>query len=281
MKIPSSRRTFLKLSSGLALAAPLGALATPVDGAVIEDARIRLEFDGQLRSRVGLIKDGQPLWLTGFDPSERLSVIGADDVALFTLRNQSSEEIGDRHGPGREMRLVGVSAEGFEKTLTLRQYRRYPGLVILQVSYRNTTQKTLAIGGWSNGAHRLLPATFWSYSGGTYGDRRNWLQPVTQGFAQDNFLGMESSDYGGGPPIADLWRREGGLAVGHLAPVPKLVSLPVREDKGGASLALTFEKDSVLAPGQTLETLESFITAHPGDYFTALDTYRRIAADRG
>jgi len=286
MKHPSSRRTFLKLTSGLALVAPMSALAATANGTIVEDERLRIEFDGQMRSRIALIKNGSPIWLTGFDAGESLSLIGGHDAELFALRDQASEEIGDRHGPGRELRLTGVSDQGIEKTLRLRHYRRYPGLALMQVTYRNVTQKNVAVGGWTNGAHRLLPSgkaspAFWSYSGGTYADRRNWLQPVTKGFAQDNFLGMSSSDYGGGPPIADLWRRDGGIAVGHLAPVPQLVSLPVREDKGGASLALTYEGDRVLEPDQTLDTLETFLAVHPGDYFTALDFYRRIAADRG
>ena len=49
---------------------------------------------------------------------------------------------------------------------------------------------------------------FWSYCGSSYDDRRDWLQPVKQGFAQDNFLGMSASDYGGGTPIVDVWRRD-------------------------------------------------------------------------
>ena len=52
----------------------------------------------------------------------------------------------------------------------------------------------------------------------TYEDRRDWVQPVEAGFAQDNFLGMEASDYGGGTPIVDVWRRDGGLAVGTWRP---------------------------------------------------------------
>ena len=40
-------------------------------------------------------------------------------------------------------------------------------------------------------------------------------------------MGMTASDYGGGTPIVDLWRRDCGLAVGHLEARPALLSLPV------------------------------------------------------
>jgi alpha-galactosidase len=285
MKLPASRRAFLKLTSSLALA-PMGALAASAAGAVIEDGTLRIAFDGQMRSRIARIEGGREIPLTGFDAGESLSLIGGREATLFALRGRSLEPVEDQHGPGRELTLTGLSPEGIEKTLRLRQYPRYPGLVMMRISYRNQTPKSLAVTGWRNGAHHLLPSgqaapAFWSYSGGTYADRRDWLQPVIPGFAQDNYLGMSSSDYGGGPPLADLWRRDGGMAVGHLAPVPQLVSLPVREDKGGASLALTCRRDTVLAPGETLETLETFLAVHPGDYFRALDAYRRVVADRG
>ncbi|MEC4591933.1 MULTISPECIES: glycoside hydrolase family 36 protein [Nitrospirillum] len=294
MKQPSSRRAFLKMTTSLALTAPMAtpmrALAAPGRVVVFADDRLRIEFDNQMRSRIALVTEGKPLWLTGFDAGETLSLVGGHDAVLFELRETTSQAINDRHGPGRQVRLTGLSGQGIEKTLTLRQYARYPGVAFMQVSYRNITAKAVAATGWRNGAHRLLPPglppgdpapAFWSYSGGTYADRRDWLQPVKAGFAQDNYLGMSSSDYGGGPPIADLWRREGGLAVGHLAPVPELVSLPVSEDKGGARLALTAERDVVLAPGGTFDTLETLLAVHAGDYFAALDAYRRIAADRG
>ena len=38
---------------------------------------------------------------------------------------------------------------------------------------------------------------------------------------------MNATDYGGGTPVADVWRRDIGIAVGHLERAPKLVSLPV------------------------------------------------------
>ena len=37
---------------------------------------------------------------------------------------------------------------------------------------------------------------------------------------------MNSTDYGGGTPVSDIWRRDVGIAIGQLERVPKLVSLP-------------------------------------------------------
>ena len=50
---------------------------------------------------------------------------------------------------------------------------------------------------------------------------------------------MNSTDYGGGTPVVDVWRRDVGIAIGHLEHAPKLVSLPVTmPDATHATLAL-------------------------------------------
>ena len=68
---------------------------------------------------------------------------------------------------------------------------------------------------------------FWSYQSGSYEKRPNWVLPLRAGFKQENYLGMNASDYGGGTPIVDVWRKDVGLAVGHIEPGPRLISLPV------------------------------------------------------
>ena len=46
---------------------------------------------------------------------------------------------------------------------------------------------------------------------------------------------MNASDYGGGTPVVDVWRRDFGLAVGHVETVPKLVALPLTMTRGGCA----------------------------------------------
>ena len=53
------------------------------------------------------------------------------------------------------------------------------------------------------------------------------MVPLRTGFSQQNYLGMNASDYGGGTPIVDVWRRDVGIGVGHVEPRPRLISLPV------------------------------------------------------
>jgi alpha-galactosidase len=291
----SSRRRFLKLASGAVIVAPAlaaGSLAaepaaTRAGRVRVVDAALRLEFDDQLRSRIAVVRNGREVWLTDFGASESVDLAGGHRVERFTARQEHVvQAIADAHGSGTETAVTGLAADGIEKILRIRQYERHPGLVLYRVAYVNRTASTVDLKGWTNGDFRLRPSSaptpgFWSYSGASYADRRDWLQPVGPGFAQDNFMGMSASDYGGGTPIADVWGRDGGVAIGHLAPSPRLVSLPIREDHGGARLCLHAGDAVHLSPGESLETLETLLVVHVGDHFAALDTYRRLMAERG
>ena len=194
--------------------------------------------------------------------------------------------LADKHGPGRRIRLTGLAENGIEKTVQITLYQQFPGFALYRVSYRNLSDRTLSVKGWTNGACRIAgrdtggPA-FWSFSGGSYADRRDWVQPVEKGFSQANFMGMTSSDYGGGTPIVDVWRRDAGIAVGHVERTPKLVGLPLERIGATASIALRYEAATSLAPGENLDTFETFVAVHRGDYFATLDTYRRLMALRG
>ena len=75
---------------------------------------------------------------------------------------------------------------------------------------------------------------------------------VNAEFDQRNFMGMNASDYGGGTPVVDVWRRDCGLAVGHVETVPKLVALPLTMTEGGARVAVECDQAVTLATGREL-----------------------------
>lgn len=286
------RRTLLQWLAGSAVASGMGAgvaVAAPEakNVARIGDAALGLEFDGQMRTRLLARQGGATVAVTGFHASERLRVTGGRWIDGFALGEQAVDRVDGPHGAGVRHRLKGVSKDGVEKTVTVTFYERHPGLALLRVSYRNNGQTALPVEAWSNSGYTLLPARrapsrgFWTFSGSSHADRRDWVQPLKEGFEQRNFMGMNSSDYGGGTPVADVWQPEHGIAVGHLDTVPRLVALPVRQVKAGAALAIEFEQAVVLQPGQELATLDTFVTVHTGDYFAALDRYRLLMAERG
>ena len=285
------RRTILKLLAGSVagvglsrLGAGLAAAAEPP--AQVGDAAISLEFDSGLRSRVIARQGGGIEPLTEFESSETLRLADGKRIEHFPFLDRRSEPVDDAHGRGTRHVLRGLAGEGIEKQVDLVFHDRFPGFALLRAAYRNVGTAPVRIEGWVNGAHVLKPAAdgaldYWSFSGASHEDRRDWVQPVRGGLDQRNFMGMNASDYGGGTPVVDVWRRDYGLAVGHVETVPKLVALPLTMTEAGARLAVECDRTLTLAPGEGFSTFETFVAVHRGDYFATLDAYRRLLAERG
>jgi alpha-galactosidase len=285
----ASRRQFLQWASGVAagaIAFPGLACAAPARLVRFADAGILLTFDSRMHSGVAYVQGDRTIALANRRASEFVQLSDGRRLEDFTLQHSSTEAVGGPHGAGTQLTLTGVAAAGLEKTVRVRLYDRYPGFALYRVSYRNVSDQTLGVSAWTNGAFVIHPgntraARFWCYSGSSYADRRDWVQPLGPGFAQDNFFGMTASDYGGGTPIVDVWRPDCGLAVGHLDSKPRLVWIPVKEQHGAARIDIHAEHKQSLRPGETFETLETFAVVHSGDHFATLDSYRRLMSERG
>lgn len=292
----TSRRQFVRLAGGLALALRHGLLPAqtgtsapqPQAGAAatLEDSALRIEWDANLYARVSRRTGRHWIPMTAWGPSEYLLRADGRHIADFKILHQLQGTVDEANGPGTRLTLSGASVDGVEKTVAVTLYRRHPGIALVRVSYRNTGSHIVSFRSWTNGDLRVLASgtrapEFWCYSGASYEDRRDWVQPVEPGFAQDNFLGMEASDYGGGTPIVDVWRRDGGLAVGHVETTPKRVSLPVQGQRGAARVAVCGREKRDLKPGEHFDTPETFAAVHDGDYFAALNSYRLLMSERG
>jgi alpha-galactosidase len=279
------RRTVLQVASGtaaLALFAGARAAARAIPKgarAVAADSVLSLAFDSTLKTAVSAF--GKPL--AHWQSSESL-LLASGEAQSFPFVAERSAALSDAaRGPGRSTVISGRSASGLEKEVRVDFFDRYPGFALLQVSYRNGGTSPLEVKGWRNAAHELAnaPGGFWSFSGATHEDRRDWVQPVKDGFEQRNTLSMAASDYGGGTPVANIWRRDAGLAVGHVERVPRLLDLPVRKTATGASIAVESLAESTLQPGQVLITDLTFVHAHTGDHFAPLAQYQRYMQDSG
>jgi alpha-galactosidase len=307
-KLSASRRRFLQLAAGASVAsgsvlltAPARALVarSPRDSAaaaMLGDNRILIEFDSKMRSRIWHrhgAGEGRNVPLTRWAASESLVLGDGSRLEQFALREQSKQDIDGPFGPGTRLRMIGLAGSRIEKTAEVELSERHPGIAIYRVSYCNRAPQAMAIRSWTNAALHLSPEAaragradasaphFWCYCGSTHSDRRDWVQPVRPGFNQQNFMGMSASDYGGGTPIVDVWRRDCGVAIGHLELTPEPVCLPVSCSDTGANLAITSALERVLQPGEKFNTHETFVATHSGDYFTVLDSYRRIMGERG
>ncbi|RPJ60317.1 MAG: glycosyl hydrolase [Acidobacteria bacterium] len=244
---------------------------------------IALEFDVTLRSRVVATIGDQALRLGDFVESEQ-ALKPSGTYGGFRLLAQKKEALSDSFGKGTRFILTARN-DSLEKQVAVTFYDDFPALAVFDVQYTNTGAEVQQIAGWVNNRYAVDPLgqaasgtpPFWSYQPGSYESRPDWVRPLESGFQQENFLGMNATDYGGGTPVVDVWRKDVGLAVGHLEPTPELVSLPVSIAKNGqASVEVRAKVEKALKPGETIRTFRTFVSVHRGDFFQTLVDYRRF-----
>jgi alpha-galactosidase len=272
--------------SAVALVALMVAPGFAAEVVRVEGKNIRIEFDDTMHSRVVALLGGQERAVGDFTPSESIRISGAD-IKDFSLQKQTHEPVHDRLGTGLRTAITGT-ASSLQKTVAVTVYDRFPRMAFFEVEYRNTGTSDLPVNGWTNQHYSISTSVsaaqpvFWSYQSGSYEKRPDWVLPLKPGFKQENFLGMNAPDYGGGTPVVDVWCRDVGIAVGHVEMAPKLVSLPV-ETQGAdqATVAVEFKHDQGLKPGATLKTFRTFAAVHQGDYFQTLREYRDVMVAQG
>jgi len=260
--------------------------ARRASAAQIQSPSLRIEFDKNMRSRVIARFGAKEIPLGAFSASE--TVKGSERSWYdFALSSQTQERVTDAYGAGEKLNLAGTSG-GLRKNLSVTIYDEFPNLAIFDVSYTNTGKSQLKILEWNNNHYTIdaqrsaTGVPFWSFQSGSYERRPDWIVPLKTGFAQENYLGMNASDYGGGTPIIDVWRRDAGIGVGHVEARPRLVYLPVSMPNARqAQVSVQYRHERSLAPGESLHTFRTFVTVHNGDYFQTLLTYRRFMSKQG
>lgn len=208
--------------------------------------------------------------------------INGKEVAFVDGRTKKSN-VNDKFGKGERLTVTGTSADvpGLVREVRLTSYQNFPSTVIVSATYTNGSDEAIVADGWSqcrlDVADNGDSPAFWSFQGQSTADRADWLIPVGDGFYQRNYMGMNNSDYGGGIPVVAIWRKDAGVMVGHLEPTPQLVSLPVSRPQGSAEVNVSIEKEFLspveLAPGESLDTYDCFISLFSGDCFSALRNY--------
>lgn len=254
----------------------------------VNGGEIEIIFNDSLFSKVVSKIDGQEIKIGGFTSSEYLIV---DDkiVDVFKLVKSENRDIEDSIGRGKVFNIIGKS-EKLEKDISITVYDNFPTVAIFDVKYTNTGKDSIFINKWINNHYKISSTTnlniiqpqFWSYQSASYEDRPDWVFPLKVGFERKNYQGMNATDYGGGTPVCDLWRKDAGIAVGHLELVPKLVSIPVTMlSKDGAELWVEYDEGKILRPGESFQTFTTFVSIHKKDYFNTLVNYRNLMIKRG
>jgi alpha-galactosidase len=252
----------------------------------LQSPSLRIEFDQTMRSRVVARFDGKEIPLGPFSASETVKG-NQRSWQDFAVASQTRERVTDIYGNGEKLTVTGFSG-ALRKNVSVTIYDEFPTVAVFDVSYTNSGKLPLKIIEWDNNSYAIdaqsgsAKTPFWSFQSGSYERRPNWLVPLHAGFSQQNYLGMNASDYGGGTPIIDVWRKDVGIGVGHLELRPRLVSLPVSmPNTRQAQVRVQYRHDQSLQAGESFHTFRTFVAVHKGDYFQTLLTYRRFMLKQG
>ena len=239
---------------------------------------------------VSVNKDGTVALSSGFQHAPLFSgssemaapVIGGSAVAFQTVSTRKTN-VSDAFGDGVRLTVVSesVSEPKLVRTLDLTSYKEFPAVIVVDASFRNDSGSPVEIEGWT-ACHLDVASSgddpyFWSFQGQSTEARADWILPIREGFYQKNYMGMNDEDYGGGIPVVCLWRKDAGVIVGHIAPNPELVSLPVEMKEGSTSASVSvlkeFDNPRSIAPGESVATLKCFVGTYEGDCFSPLRRY--------
>jgi alpha-galactosidase len=257
---------------------------------------LELEFDGRMACKIKYGTQEKSINLTGDSvlPSDFIVVNGAR-ISDFQLDHNSVDEkdTATESGAVSQMRLTGFNAQfGIYKKVTVRLYADHPGMISWTATYTNSSAKLLQIDKVVSNYFALDVAppgtnadssSLWTYQGIAKDWGGDYIFPMTRGFHQQNYTGIQPvSRMGGGIPLMDYWTREAGIAIAHLERKPRLLSFPVDVDENGkVSICITDSLAYPLAPGESFSTIESAVFVHKGDFFDPLATYAAVMKDRG
>lgn len=187
-----------------------------------------------------------------------LTVLAATAVACSTPTDRLVS--GNRTVKGVTCTVEESFPEGFDK------------MAVRTVTFVNTSSSPVSADAMEIGRIRIGGSDIWSFQPSSTTYRKDWILPVKAGFRQQNYLGMNDPDYGGGIPMVTLWTSEGNVSTGLVEPVLKLVSMPVKGKcrKAQACIRQDYPEPVVLQPGDTLRSYRQFISRGNGDWFNPL-----------
>ncbi len=180
----------------------------------------------------------------------------------------------------------GTLTEGFRFIIPL----EFSNAIICKSTLKNESKSVVKISTYSQLLSSLdarkfgadSSYKFWSFQGGSYEERYDWIFPLTPTYQRTNFQGMNAPDYGGGIPVVDLWSRSMGLAFSVINPKPQFIYLPVKVCKSGdVSFSIVDSNEVSLNPNESVDLISYAIIVHHGDFFDGLRTYSDLMQDEG
>lgn len=254
-------------------------LCTACNGSrTVTNGDLRLEIDSRMHWRVSSLAEGALPVSRDFAPAGALI---ADEGVFTDFELTRTERIGGG------ISLSGVCEHDgirIEKHQRITPAEGFPGMALIETYYVNRGRPIRVKSVRENQLGLTADTLVWSFQPTSTSARQDWILPVRPGFEQRNYLGMNNSDYGGGIPMAALWRRDGGISTGLTEQTLKMVSMPVRwvqgEDRATLALQQDFDRKRLLETGDTLALYDSFVAVHTGDFYNPLQQFSAYMQQR-
>lgn len=171
---------------------------------------------------------------------------------------------------------------GLSETIEFLIPSSFGNAIICKATLHNDGEKPINVESWKL-LSSLLDARrsgadsaykFWSFQGGSYPERYDWIFPLTHAFTRANYQGMNAPDYGGGMPVVDLWTQSWGYALAVISRKPLFLSLPVSvQDSGTVSVSVDDSEHVVIPRHGSVSLPACAIIVHTGDFYDGLRTY--------
>lgn len=234
-------------------------------------------------NKTKLIAKGSYLFIIKLKNSDNFQKFKIITSSIKTLHKNSSAE-------------QSISFSAISQSSNLRQSfvfiipKGLSNVIICKASLKNESLKPIDISNYSSFSTSFDAKNFgadssykfWSFQGGSYPERYDWIFPLTPTYSRENYQGMNAPDYGGGIPVVDLWTKEQGVAFASIDIKPQLISLPVKVERTGiVSFSVRDSNLFTIQSGKSLSEVPCAIIIHHGDYFNALQTYSKIMQSEG
>lgn len=270
---------------------PLFVFAKTYNTYELSNSNCKIVIDANLNASLYLHKNDWRL-ISSASPFYYLTDKEGNELKDFEVKQVKQKNNAD--SPFGKSNLLEIKSVLINSNIELNLKVYFPGKfensIVCISSIKNLNDQNIELGGYGL-ANFLLDAKnfgadssykFWSFQGGSYEQRYDWIFPLTKNYSRKNYQGMNAPDYGGGMPVVDLWTKEEGIAFVSLAKIPELISLPlnVKPDKK-VQFKITKENDLELKPGEEYNLLPFAIIFHHGDYFNGLRTYSNLMRQNG
>ena len=227
--------------------------------------RTNLEFDNEGKSRV--VGKGNDFVL-----SNALELVDTDQTPFKLFHVEKKQ--------GGRLVMAVFKNDVLQKTVQILQTPDFPDALIFEVIFKNISKKKLKYKKWHQAKLALgAQESIWGLLPHSDKDRPDWIKPLPKGYKADHFLGMNSTDFGGGTPVLAVWGKDFGVAIGSLSPKPIQIRFPVEVDaEGKVKMGISggkegSDEEGELLPGKFLNPPKTFVRVFKGDMFETLQKY--------